>query len=158
MRPRRPPGRIARENPGGSGRGLVVLFCRVDRTLKTALQRAALAAGKREAELVRELLAAAVQAGSDGDDRVSDERRSVLARLEGLSARLDDVGISTRAAVRLLAHWAAQSGAVRASEDELLAELRSVGRDEWQQVIEEPAASERDSSADPVGPVGRVLE
>jgi hypothetical protein len=64
--------------------------------------------------------------------------------------------VSTRAAVRLLAHWATQSGAVRVSEDELLAELRAVGKDEWQQAVEDLGGSDDGVGDD--GDVGKVLE
>jgi hypothetical protein len=39
------------------------------------------------------------------------------------------------------AHWASQGGTVKVSEDELLAELRSDGADEWEQAV---AEAERD--------------
>ena len=37
----------------------------------------------------------------------------------------------------LLAHWAARDGGVKVNEDELLAEVRAVGADEWEQAIAE---------------------
>jgi hypothetical protein len=43
--------------------------------------------------------------------------------------------------LRLLAHWANHGGGVKVNEDELLAELRTVGADEWEQAI---AEAERD--------------
>jgi hypothetical protein len=43
--------------------------------------------------------------------------------------------------LRLLAHWAVQGGGVKVSEDELLAEVRTVGADEWEQAV---AEEERD--------------
>ena len=43
--------------------------------------------------------------------------------------------------LRLLAHWAVQGGGVKVSEDELLAEVRTVGADEWEQAV---AEAERD--------------
>jgi hypothetical protein len=39
--------------------------------------------------------------------------------------------------MRLLAHWATQSGGLKVSEDELLAELRTVAGDEWEQALSE---------------------
>jgi len=50
--------------------------------------------------------------------------------------------------LRLLAHWVAQSGGVKVSEDELLAELRAVGADEWEQAV---AEAERDLQETAVG-------
>ena len=43
--------------------------------------------------------------------------------------------------LRLLAHWAARDGGVKVNEDELLAELRVTGADEWEQAV---ADAERD--------------
>jgi len=48
--------------------------------------------------------------------------------------------------LRLLAHWAVQGGGVKVSEDELLAEIRTVGADEWEQAI---ADAERDLQPTP---------
>jgi hypothetical protein len=65
----------------------------------------------------------------------------LLEALDGLRAGLDILGPPTFAVLRLLAHWATQSGSVKVSEDELLAELRTVGADEWEQAT---AEAERD--------------
>jgi hypothetical protein len=43
--------------------------------------------------------------------------------------------------LRLLAHWSTQAGGVKVNEDELFAELRTVGADEWEQAV---AEAERD--------------
>jgi hypothetical protein len=129
----------------------------VSADLKSALDEAARAAGKGEGEVLRELLAEALAARAADRSPRSEKDEQMLVRLERLEVWVQDIGVSTRAAVRLLAHWAAQSGAVRVSEDELLAELRSVGRDEWQQAVEETHGEVGDDgeSADEVG---RVLE
>jgi hypothetical protein len=39
--------------------------------------------------------------------------------------------------MRLLSHWATQTGGLKVGEDELLAELRTVAADEWEQVVTE---------------------
>ena len=51
------------------------------------------------------------------------------------------VGPPTFGLLRLLSHWATQSGGLKVSEDELLAELRTVAGDEWEQAVSE---AERD--------------
>jgi len=51
------------------------------------------------------------------------------------------LGPPTLGTQRLLAHWAARDGSVTVSEDELLAEVRTVGADEWEQAVTE---AERD--------------
>lgn len=141
-----------------SAPGLVVLFVRVDRTVKAALEQAARAAGQGEAELVRELLTEALAAREERRPGMRGRDELVLGRLEELAARVNDIGVSARAAVRLLAHWATQSGAVRVSEDELLAELRAVGSDEWQQAIQEMAGRDDGAADDDTDGVGKVLD
>ena len=56
---------------------------------------------------------------------------------------LDILGPPTLGTQRLLAHWAAREGSVKVSEDELLAEVRVVSADEWEQAV---AEAERDLS------------
>jgi hypothetical protein len=151
---RRSPQRSGRTRDSAATDGLAVVYCRIDRTLKAQLQHLARVAGKTDSDFVRELLTSAAKhppAGGAVDGMLR-------AQLDELAFRLDDVGVSTRAAVRLLAHWAAQSGAVRVTEDELLAELRAVGRDEWQQAVEEGAGREPSDAHGSAGEAGRVLE
>ena len=52
--------------------------------------------------------------------------------LEGLRILIDMLGPPTFGILRLLAHWASRTD-VKVPEDELLAELRSVGADEWEE-------------------------
>jgi hypothetical protein len=134
---RQPPRQRAKRQQGRSTGGLVVVYSRVDRSVKTTLEAAAREAQMPESEFVRELLTWAVTVRVNARSGEPNDNEELLARLENVAARLDDIGITTRSAVRLLAHWATQAGAVRVSEDELLAELRAVGRDEWQQAVEE---------------------
>ena len=54
---------------------------------------------------------------------------------------MDILGPPTFGMLRLLAHWSTQAGGVKVNEDELLAELRTVGADEWEQAV---AEAERD--------------
>jgi hypothetical protein len=151
---RRPPQRSGGTRGSTARDGLAVVYCRIERTLKVELQQLARVAGKTDSDFVRELL---ISAAKDRPNRGAGDGM-LRAQLDELAFRLDDVGVSTRAAVRLLAHWAAQSGAVRVTEDELLAELRAVGRDEWQQAVEEGARSEPSDTTGATSGVGRVLE
>jgi hypothetical protein len=151
---RRPPQRSGGPRDAAAPDGLAVVYCRIERTLKVELQQLARVAGKTDSDFVRELLISAAKRHQDrgaGDGMLR-------TQLDEIAFRLDDVGVSTRAAVRLLAHWAAQSGAVRVTEDELLAELRAVGRDEWQQAVEEGADREPSDAHGSSREVGRVLE
>jgi hypothetical protein len=65
----------------------------------------------------------------------------LLEALEGIRTIVELLGPPTFGLMRLLAHWATQSGGLKVSEDELLAELRTVAGDEWEQALSE---AERD--------------
>jgi hypothetical protein len=58
----------------------------------------------------------------------------LLEVMEGLRILTDMLGPPIFGILRLLAHWASRTD-VRVAEDELLAELRSVGSDEWEQAV-----------------------
>jgi hypothetical protein len=61
----------------------------------------------------------------------------ILEALEGVRTVVELLGPPPLGLMRLLSHWATQSGGLRVSEDELLAELRTVAADEWEQVLSE---------------------
>jgi hypothetical protein len=63
-----------------------------------------------------------------------DELREVLERL---GAAADILGPPAFGVLRLLAFWATQGGSLKINEDELLAEVRAVGADEWEQAMAE---------------------
>jgi len=64
----------------------------------------------------------------------------LLEVMEGLRILIDMLGPPTFGTLRLLAHWASRTD-VKVQEDELLAELRSVGADEWEQAVMEAERS-----------------
>jgi len=61
----------------------------------------------------------------------------ILEALEGVRTIVELLGPPSFGLMRLLAHWATQSGGLKVSEDELLAELRCVAADEWEQTVSE---------------------
>lgn len=61
----------------------------------------------------------------------------LLEVLDRLGAAVDILGPPAFGILRLLAHWATQGGGLKVSEDELLAEVRAVGANEWEQAISE---------------------
>jgi hypothetical protein len=61
----------------------------------------------------------------------------LLEAIDGLRAAVDILGPPTFGMLRLLAFWSTHGGGVKVSEDELLAELRTVGADEWEQAVAE---------------------
>jgi hypothetical protein len=109
--------------------------------------------------LVREIDAQAKRMGTTRSDAIRDclgigietirSREGVpvgrveelLAALEGVRLTLDLMGPSTFGILRLLVHWATRDGSIKVNEDELLAELRVTGADDWEQAV---ADAERD--------------
>ena len=73
----------------------------------------------------------------------------VLGAIESVRVAVELLGPPTLGTQRLLAHWATRDG-VKVNEDELLAEVRAVGAEEWEQAV---AEAERDlpgpSDSDP---------
>lgn len=61
----------------------------------------------------------------------------ILEALEGVRTVVELLGPPSFGVMRLLSHWATQSGGLKVSEDELLAELRTVAGDEWEQALSE---------------------
>ena len=59
----------------------------------------------------------------------------LLEVLERLGAAVELLGPPAFGILRLLAHWASQGGGLKVNEDELVAEIRGVGADEWEQAI-----------------------
>jgi len=110
-------------------------------------------------DLVREIDAHAKRMGATRSDAIRDclgigmetirgregvpagRVEELLGALEGVRLTLDLMGPPTFGMLRLLAHWAARDGGVKVNEDELLAELRVTGADEWEQAV---ADAERD--------------
>jgi len=72
----------------------------------------------------------------------------LLGAIESVHLLLDLLGPPIFG-TRLLAHWASRDGTVKISEEELMAELRNVSGDEWEQAVVE---AERDLSKPRMGP------
>jgi hypothetical protein len=70
----------------------------------------------------------------------------LLDALAGMRAALHILGPPALGVLRLLAHWSVQTGGLRVSEDELLAELRTVGTEEWEQATAEAERTRRELS------------
>ena len=97
--------------------------------------------GATRSEAIRECLGAGMEAirGRGGSSRGRVDE--LLGAIESVRVVLELLGPSTLGTQLLLAHWATRDGTVKVSEDELLAEIRSVGADEWEQAV---AEAERD--------------
>jgi hypothetical protein len=62
-------------------------------------------------------------------------RDELLSALEGVRLTLDLIGPPTFGMLRLLVHWATRDRSLKVGEDELLAELRATGADDWEQAV-----------------------
>jgi hypothetical protein len=91
----------------------------------------------REIEAHAKLLGLGLETIRGRDGVPGGRVEEVLGAIESVRLAVELLGPSTLGTQRLLAHWAARDGGVRVNEDELLAEVRSVGADEWEQAVAE---------------------
>ena len=114
---------------------------RVPPALVREIEAHAKSTGTTRSDAIRECLGVGMETirGRDGISRGCVDE--LLGAIESMRLVLELLGPSTLGTQRLLAHWATRDGAVKVSEDELLAEVRSVGADEWEQAV---AEAERD--------------
>jgi hypothetical protein len=59
----------------------------------------------------------------------------VLGAIESVRLLLELLGPPTFGTQRILAHWATRDRALKVSEEELMAEVRVVSADEWEQAV-----------------------
>ncbi len=130
------PGRNGAPSPSGSSR-LSVLSVKVDAALRAEIDAYAHEHGITRSRAAQHYLSIAQEARRDRGGVPATRADELLQELSGVRAGLDIVGPAALGMVRLLAHWGVQTGALRVSEDELLAEIRTVGADEWEQAISE---------------------
>jgi hypothetical protein len=108
-------------------------------TLDSDLDRQVQAFAEAEQIGFDEALAALVRIGlqvARGEARGREDRlRAVEERVQELGEMLGLVGPPVLGMRRLLAHWAAQSGSVQVTEDELVAEMTVVAGDEWEAAL-----------------------
>ncbi len=97
--------------------------------------------GTTRSDAIRECLAVGMETIQGREGVPGGRIEEVLGAIEGVRVAVELLGPPTLGTQRLLAHWAARDGGVRVNEDELLAEVRSVGADEWEQAV---AEAERD--------------
>ncbi len=90
----------------------------------------------RERMTAGEALTALLYLGLEFAERqrtgLREDVEDVQRELRDIKQMVDILGPAALATQRILAHWAAQTGGLRVSEDELLAEGRLVGDEDWQ--------------------------
>jgi hypothetical protein len=97
--------------------------------------------GTSRSDAIREALAVGIETIRGREGVPGDRVEELVGALHGIRVALDILGPPTLGTQRLLAHWAARDGSIKVGEDELLAEVRTVGADEWEQAV---AEAERD--------------
>ena len=147
-RPRRGGSPAARPERDSVVDSLQWITARVPPALVREIEAHAKSMGATRSEAIRECLGVGIETirGRDGISRGRVDE--LLGAIESVRVALELLGPSTLGTQRLLAHWATRDGAVKVSEDELLAEVRSVGADEWEQAV---AEAERDLHETAVG-------
>src|SRR5439155_5308627 len=104
--------------------------------LDAGLQERVAAYAAREGLTVGESLSALLYLGLEFAERqrtgLKEDIEDLQRELRDLKQMVDVLGPAALGTQRILVHWAAQTGGLRVSEDELLAEGRLVADEEWQ--------------------------
>ncbi len=104
--------------------------------LDDGLQQRLGAYAAREGLTLGEALSALLYLGLEFAERqragLREDMEDLQRELRDLRQMVDVLGPAALGTQRILAHWAAQTGGLRVSEDELLVEGRLVADEEWQ--------------------------
>jgi hypothetical protein len=114
---------------------------KIDSALRSEIDEYAKAHGISRSRAASHYLAIARETIRGREGVPAGKAEEILEALEGVRTIVELLGPTCVGLMRLLAHWATQTGGLRVSEDELLAELRTVAADEWEQTLSE---AERD--------------
>ena len=134
------PGRSRPEN-GTDATHLCLIGVKVDAALRRDIDEYAKDQGITRSRAASHYLAIARETLRGREGVPAGKAEEILEALEGVRTIVELLGPTCVGLMRLLAHWATQTGGLRVSEDELLAELRTVAADEWEQAVSE---AERD--------------
>ena len=104
--------------------------------LDDGLQERVGAYADRESLTLGEAISALLYLGLEFAERqrtgLKEDIEDLQRELRDLRQMVDVIGPAALATPRILAHWAAQTGGLRVSEDELLAEGQLVADEDWQ--------------------------
>ena len=126
---------------GSSPVRLLPVSAKIELTLSREIDEYAKAHGVTRSRAASHYLTIARETLRAREGIAPGKAEEILEALEGVRAVIELLGPPSLGIVRLLAHWATQTGGLKVSEDELLAELRTVAGDEWEQALSE---AERD--------------
>ena len=104
--------------------------------LDDSLQERVKAYASRESLTLGEAISALLYLGLEFAERqrtgLKEDIEDLQREVRDLRQMVDVMGPAALGTQRILAHWAAQTGGLRVSEDELLAEGQLVADEEWQ--------------------------
>jgi len=132
---------VVKSGNGSGSERLSLIGVKVNSALRAEIDEYAKAHGITRSRATGQFLEIAREALRGREGVPAGKAEEVLEALEGVRTVVELVGPTTFGLLRLLSHWATQSGGLKVSEDELLAELRTVAGDEWEQAVSE---AERD--------------
>jgi hypothetical protein len=144
--------RPAEPKPPEGGNGaeasrLCLIGLKVDSTLRSEIDAYAEAHGITRSRAANHYLAIARETIREREGVPGGRADELLEAVDGLRAAVDILGPPTFGMLRLLAHWSTQGGGVKVNEDELLAELRTVGADEWEQAVADAERTLQETSS-----------
>ena len=131
----------ARSGNASGAKRLCLIGVKVDKALRAEIDEYAKTHGITRSRAAGQFLEIGREALRAHDGVPAGKAEEILEALEGVRTVVELAGPPTFGLLRLLAHWATQTGGLKVSEDELLAELRTVAGDEWEQALSE---AERD--------------
>ena len=123
--------------PDSSPRRLVPVSAKIEVALSREIDEYAKAQGITRSRGAGQYLTIAGETLRGREGVAAGKAEEILEALEGVRTIIELLGPPSFGLMRLLAHWATQSGGLKVSEDELLAELRCVAADEWEQTLSE---------------------
>ena len=138
----------ARPHLAATEASLQWVTARIPPDLVREIEAHAKRSGTTRSEAIRECLALGIETIQHRDGVPGGRVEELLGAIESVRLLLELLGPPTFGTQRLLAHWASRDRAVKVSEEELMAEVRVVSADEWEQAV---ADAERDLSR-PRGP------
>ena len=134
-----------------TGAQLQWVTARVPPALVREIEAHAKRSGTTRSEAIRECLAVGIETLRNRDGVPGGRVEELLGAIESVRLLLELLGPATFGTQRLLAHWASRDRAVQVDEEELVAEVRSVSGDEWEQAV---AEAERDLARPRAGAQG----
>ena len=122
-------------NPAGVETSLQWVTARIPPALVREIEAHAKRSGTTRSEAIRECLAVGIETIQHRDGVPGGRVEEVLGAIESVRLLLELLGPPTFGTQRILAHWATRDRALKVSEEELMAEVRVVSADEWEQAI-----------------------